>query len=374
HRAEEGARLDAALRELPCELVARKPEAVLDLDRVHPVDVPRPGELHRSSDPFDVLEQLVVRLRNEPLPLENAVDLPELRTAERGLHARETEVVARLLVVETGSLEGEVAKQPQALGQRRVLGDDHAALAGRDHLVGVEAEAGEMAERPDPPAPDGGAVRLGAVLDHGETVTIGDLEQPIHVDGVTEEVHRDDRARPLDHEGLDQVEIEVPGDRLGVDRHRNAAVAVDTERSRDVRASADQDLGAGLEAERAHSELERRGAARHGDAVRGADVVRELALERGQILPERARDLPGPHGGRNRLDVLLVDDRLVDRDHAAGSVWTTTLSWSSPRNGPCVTLIAWKSYTTRIACAPCTSVIASPVSSLTVRKRSPSGE
>ena len=47
-------------------------------------------------------------------------------------------------------------------------------------------------------------------------------------------------------------------------------------------------------------ELERGRPARDGDAVARADEVGELALERGQILAEGARDLAGADGVERR--------------------------------------------------------------------------
>ena len=135
-----------------------------------------------------------VRGGDSTLLREDVVDLPELHASHRCLVAGHAEVVAGLLVEEARFPEREVAQRPQPLGELVVVGEHHPALAGGDDLVRVEAEAGD-ARRTTPvcrPA-NGCAVRLGAVLDHGEVVALGDLGRGVHVDRVAEQVDRDDR-------------------------------------------------------------------------------------------------------------------------------------------------------------------------------------
>ena len=90
-------------------------------------------------------------------------------------------------------------------------------------------------------------VRLRAVLDDGEPVSLGDVGQRVHVDRVAEEVNRDDRACPRRDEILDEVEVEVPGRSLRVDRDRDGAVVVGGESGGDVGRRADEDFVAGAE-------------------------------------------------------------------------------------------------------------------------------
>ena len=159
---------------------------------------------------------------------------------------------------------------------------------------------------------------------------------------------------------LDEVEVEVPGRPLGVDRDRHGAVVVRGERGRDVRGRADEHFVSGRQVQRLHGEVESGRPARGRDPVARADEGRELLLERGQVLAERARDLAGANGRRHGLGLLLADERLVDRDHAVVSTTTSTLSTSSPKKGPCLTLRAWKSSITWIAWTPRMRTIASP--------------
>ena len=87
---------------------------------------------------------------------------------------------------------------PQRRADRRatlVVGDDHAALSGRHLLVRVEGEDSGIAERAHRAALVARADRLAGILDDGETVTARDVEDRIHVGGLTEDVDREDGPR-----------------------------------------------------------------------------------------------------------------------------------------------------------------------------------
>ncbi len=90
--------------------------------------------------------------------------------------------------------EGQIAQQPQRSARAASLVSDHAALAGGDDLVGVEAEAGHVAEAAGHTATALGPMRFRAVLDHNEIVSPGDRVQPIHVDRVAEQMNGNDGA------------------------------------------------------------------------------------------------------------------------------------------------------------------------------------
>ena len=134
-----------------------------------------------------------------------------------------------------GSPEREVAKQPQPLGEVVVVGHDHAALAGGDDLVRVEAEAGHGSERAGLAAADGRAVRLGAVLDHGEAVPARRSRRagpcrpgwPKRCTGMIAFVRGVIRSSTRSRSRFHVVA-------LGVDRDRHDAVVERGERRRDV--------------------------------------------------------------------------------------------------------------------------------------------
>ena len=129
------------------------------------------------------------------------------------------------------------------------------------------------------------------------------------------------------------------------------AVVVRGQRGRDVGAGADQHLVARADAGRRDRELQRGGAARHRHAVLRADVVGELALEaRGS--PRRTSPR-SRRGARPRRPPRSPPRRCRARRPGSSRVTSTsTLSSSSPRNGPCLTLSACMSSITRIAWTP----------------------
>src|SRR5581483_9731486 len=89
--------------------------------------------------------------------------------------------------------------------------DDAAPLYGVHVLVGMEAEADEIAEAADTLAAPGRADRLGGILDDPQPVAAGNRIQPIHVHRQTGKVDRHDRARARRYGGLHLVEIDVTG-------------------------------------------------------------------------------------------------------------------------------------------------------------------
>ena len=93
-------------------------------------------------------------------------------------------------------------------------------------------------------------MRFRAILDHGEIMLFGNLVQPIHIDGVPEQMHRNDGARARRDQALNQVKIEVPGLPFGIDRHRDGVGVDDRKRGCDIGARAEQDFIARLQVER----------------------------------------------------------------------------------------------------------------------------
>ena len=124
-------------------------------------------------------------------------ELAELRQRHGALQLRHPaverdEVVIGLLVAVAPGL---VDEEPHPARQRVIVGDDHAALAGRDVLALLEAEAADRAERAEGLAGVAGTVGLGAILDHRDPVLIGKPEDRPHVGRVSEEMSDDDRLR-----------------------------------------------------------------------------------------------------------------------------------------------------------------------------------
>src|SRR5215470_12317041 len=121
----------------------------------------------------------------------------------------------------------EVADRPHSIGELGVLGDDHAALAGRDDLVGVQTEAAHAAEPADPTPLVTRAGGLGRVLDNDEPVSGGQLEQRVEVHRMAEEVHEKNgsgsRCEPL----LDLSRLEVVGSGIDIGKDRSSTLGQD---------------------------------------------------------------------------------------------------------------------------------------------------
>src|SRR5262249_23522446 len=127
---------------------------------------------------------------------QDLIEAVDLRHPERGAQLVETVVVAEASVREP-AVEHVAALIAQAAEERvpSLLGrDDHAALAGRDLLVGVEGEHAGLPQAADRPPTIAGADRLAGVLDDGNAVRAAEGENGIHVRRLAEDVHGKNRA------------------------------------------------------------------------------------------------------------------------------------------------------------------------------------
>ena len=206
-----------------------------------------------------------------------------------------------------------VALAAQSRGGVAAVGDQHSALAGRQLLVGVEAEGGEVAARPDPPAvrvdrPE----RLAGVLEDPEAVLRrGSLELG-HRRRRAEDVDREDPDRALADGGGRGIRIDV--ERLGLDVAEGGPDPLVEEAvgGGDEAQRAGQDLVALAPAERPDPEVKGGRPARDRDRVPDPEPLGEPALEaldhRAQREPARAQDL------EHQLLLARVDLRAGERD------------------------------------------------------------
>ena len=78
-----------------------------------------------------------------------------------------------------------VLQEPDARRDRRIVGSDHAAFAGRDHLVAVKRKRSEIADRAHAQSADAGAVRLRSVFDDDNAARPSEREHGVHRGRVT---------------------------------------------------------------------------------------------------------------------------------------------------------------------------------------------
>src|SRR5262249_13937755 len=117
-----------------------------------------------------------------------------------------------------------LADAAQLFGQRRVVGDHHAAVAERAEVLGrVEAKAATHPQAARRPAALGRAMGLGPILDYWQAVARGDLEDGPHVGHATIEVHRHDRLRAPGDRRLQRRWVEVKAALVHLDEDRPRA-------------------------------------------------------------------------------------------------------------------------------------------------------
>ena len=187
-----------------------------------------------------------------------------------GLQRIEARVVADLVVV---ILLGPTvqAKPREPLAERLVVGQHHAAIAPGTKVLGrEERQRGHGAELAGvPPGAIHEATRadgLGTILDDGQTMPLGDRDDPLHRRHLPEEVHHHDRAGARRDRGLDGLWRDVERHRIDVGEDRNAAGIVDCPGRRKEGERRGDHLVARLQVERADREQQRIGAAGAADA------------------------------------------------------------------------------------------------------------
>ena len=272
-----------------------------------------------GDDALDARQQLVEARGVGLAGSGPAGQLGQLDAADGGGHVRHAVVEAHQLVGVL-LLHALVADEAAAAGQLGVGRGDHAALEAGHVLGGVEGEGAPGPEGAHGLAVDGGAVRLGAVLEDGQAVTLGDGEDLRHVGGQTVEVDHLDGRRAFGDGGLDTGGVEGEGHRVDVgedrhgttDGHRVAGGGEGEGGDDDLRGPA----GALLELSGQGGHVLGRGAGVDGHAVDAVDDLGgELLLEGLDLGPldDHARGEDGVDG----VALLLPDDRLGCWDELA---------------------------------------------------------
>ncbi len=156
----------------------------------------------------------------------DGVKLAQLRQADRGVDVGQVELAAGLFDIHAIHAGADHALQPQALGAHGFFGRVHhqaAAFDGGDVLVGLEAEADQVAKGADALAAPARVDCLRGILDHAQPVLAGNGVQAVHVHRQARQVHRHDGARARRDRGLDGIQVEIARARVNVDEHRPRA-------------------------------------------------------------------------------------------------------------------------------------------------------
>ena len=223
-----------------------------------------------------------------------------------------------------------VGERAQVRGERGVVGRDHAALARRHLLVGVEGEHRRVAVSADrgaparslPTASQASSMIVSAVLAR-------DRVEGLDVARVAEDVHRQDRARARRDGRLDGRRDRgrtSPGRRRRRPASRARRASKLAEATNEI--GARDHLVARPDAGEPHRQVQPGRAARDGDGVSRADEGRELLLE-------AARDgAEAEHAGAQRLEhvLLLARPDVGPRERDWRAAWTFT-PWRASRRG-----------------------------------------
>ena len=158
-------------------------------------------------------------------------------------------------------------------------GRDHPTFTRRDVLRRVEAETGEVADRPNLPArlDPLGAVR-GVFYEEDASGAREHLERR-HVGGTPGVVHRHDRAGARREGALHRLRIQVARDRIDISKDRRRADVHDRVRGCTECQRGRDHLVAGRDAGCDQGQVEGRRAGAQGQGVGGAGIGGEVALE-----------------------------------------------------------------------------------------------
>jgi hypothetical protein len=229
------------------------------------------------------------------------------------------------VIVAPARIHGVVAQERRALGERRVVRHDRAALAGGDDLVPVEGEGADAPDGSHAPPLVPRPVGLGGVLDDLQTMLGRHGEERVHVDRVAVEVDRDDCAGPRGQLPSRVHRVDAPRLWFGIDQHGDRPREADDVGRRDEGQVRDQDLVARPDPERGEAEVKRGGAVRRRHRMTGLAEGREVALEALHVLAE-GRDPAGVDAVEDVAPHVLGQPGSEDWDHRRSSR-TSATAW-----------------------------------------------
>src|SRR5215213_2407165 len=160
-------------------------------NRVHPIDVSRPLCFVWELKALDITQETIVRMGDATFFRKDVFNLRKLRDTYRSLIASHAEVESSFFVTKAWFGKRKIAKQTHTFGELLIVCCDHAAFAGSDHFICIEAEASHVAEAACHSPATSCAVRLRAIFDDQQVVPSRNLHQPVHVDGMAVEMHGD---------------------------------------------------------------------------------------------------------------------------------------------------------------------------------------
>ena len=163
----------------------------------------------------------------------------------------------------------------------------------------MEAERHQVAKTADAAAVPVGAAGLGRVLDHTQTVAVGDLVQAVAIDRQTGQIDRQQRAGARGDRRFQLVQVDIATCRIDVDEHRRRANSENHVGGRHPAQGRGDDFVPRPDAGDAQGDFQRGGGGTHHPNRTAADIVRQRGFEFARLRPggEPARTQDFGHGG-----------------------------------------------------------------------------
>lgn len=211
-------------------------------------------------------EALHVPVGDAAAGFEDFVEALDLYDAECGVDLGEAVVESEAGVGEpVHAVAALVAEGAAHRGEVGVVGDDHAAFAGGDLFVGVEAEDSAEAEGADLAFSGCAAEAFAAVFDEGEVVFFGECFLGVHAGGVAEGFDGDDGFGAGGDGAAEAGDVEVVGFGVDVDEDGFGADEEDAVGGGDEGEGGGDDFVAFFDAGGEHGDVEAGGAGGDGD-------------------------------------------------------------------------------------------------------------
>ena len=248
-------------------------------------------------------------------------DFGELNAPDRRMDVGHAVIEAHNFVG-VARLHALVAREAYASDDAGVGGGDHAALAAGHVLRRVEGKGSEAAEGADRRPVQGRAVGLGGVLENHESVLSGNRLERVHGRGVAVKMDGHDGARARGDRGFDGGRGEREGERVNVGE--DGGRARDGHRVRCGREGegGDDDLVARPDPRGEQAQVQGGGPRVDRDGSgSGHEGGHKLVLEGCHL--RALGDHAGAHDGRDRVDLLLADQRASGRDERLRHGWSS---------------------------------------------------
>jgi hypothetical protein len=156
---------------------------------------------------------------------------------------------------------------------------------------------------------------LSPIFNHLQTMSLGDTQEAIHVHGMPKKMHGHDALGFWGNKFFQNIEIQVPGSGLAINRNRHGPAMHNPKSGRNICAGANQDFVPGPKTGGSRGQFQRGGSTGGGHPVATAAVRSKLILKLIQGFAETSRNFSPRQGGLDRLDVLGKDFRFEDGYH-----------------------------------------------------------